>query len=278
VIRRPPLAELVLATVAAARVTKLVTVPTVLKNMLEHVRQSGERAHFPALDFVVSASEKIPPEIFDRFQQQFGVELFDSIGSSEITYEWIANRQKEFKRGSLGKPVFGYEVRLVSRDHGDVTEPNVPGEAWIKSKTACFFYWRKFDKSRETFIGEWTRTGDNLTFDADGFFWFSGRDDDMFKVKGLWVTPIEIEAALTGHPAVLEAAVVSFADRDGFTKPMAYVVLRQGFAEGDALIAELCAAVRALGGYKVPERFAFIDALPRTTLMKIDRRALRQRG
>jgi benzoate-CoA ligase len=277
-IRRPPLPELVLATMAAARVSKLVTVPTVLKNMLEHVRQSGERAHFPALDFVVSASEKIPPEIFDRFRQQFGVELFDSIGSSEITYEWIANRQKEFKRGSLGKPVFGYEVRLVSRDHGDVTEPNVPGEAWIKSKTACFFYWRKFDKSRETFIGEWTRTGDNLTFDADGFFWFSGRDDDMFKVKGLWVTPIEIEAALTGHPAVREAAVVSFTDRDGFTKPIAYVVLREGFAEGDALIAELRAAVHALGGYKVPERFAFIDALPRTTLMKIDRRALRQRG
>src|ERR1700688_819425 len=95
-----------------------------------------------------SASEKIPPEIFARFHQQFGVELFDSIGSSEITYEWIANRQKEFRRGSLGKPVFGYEVRLVSPDRGDVTAPNVPGEAWIKSKTACFFYWRKYDKSR----------------------------------------------------------------------------------------------------------------------------------
>jgi benzoate-CoA ligase len=159
-----------------------------------------------------------------------------------------------------------------------VTEPNVPGEAWIKSKTACFYYWRKYDKSRETFIGEWTRTGDNLTFDEDGFFWFCGRDNDMFKVKGLWVTPIEIEAALTGHPAVREAAVVSCADADGFTKPMAYVVLREGFTQDDALVAELCAAVRPLGGYKVPERFAFIDALPRTTLLKIDRRPLRGRG
>ena len=162
--------------------------------------------------------------------------------------------------------MFGYEVRLVSPDRGDVTEPNVPGEAWIKSKTACFFYWRKYDKSRETFIGEWTRTGDNLYFDEDGFFWFAGRDNDMFKVKGMWVTPIEIEAALTAHPAVREAAVVSFTDDDGFTKPMAYVVLRQGFAQSDALIAELCAAVRPLGGYKVPERYAFIDELPRTTL------------
>jgi benzoate-CoA ligase len=275
--RRPPLPELVLETMAKAKVTKLVSVPTVLKNMIEHVRMSGEKPHCPALEFVVSASEKIPPEIFSRFHQQFGVELFDSIGSSEITYEWIANRQKEFKRGSLGKPVFGYEVRLVNPDRGDVTEPNIPGEAWIKSKTACFFYWRKYDKSRETFIGEWTRTGDNLTFDEDGFFWFSGRDNDMFKVRGLWVTPIEIEAALTGHPAVREAAVVSCADAEGFTRPLAYVVLREGFAPGDALVAELCAAVRPLGGYKVPERFAFIEELPRTTLLKIDRRALRGR-
>jgi len=274
--RGPPLSEPVLRTMAGAKVTKLITVPTVLKNILEHFRQSGTKPDFPALDFVASASEKIPPEIFSRFHEQFGVELFDSIGSSEITYEWIANRQKEFRRGSLGKPIFGYEVRLVSPDHGDVTAPNVPGEAWIKSKTACFFYWRKYDKSRETFIGEWTRTGDNLYFDEDGFFWFSVRNDYMFKVKGLWVAPIEIEAALTGHPAVREAAVVSFTDRDGFTKPIAYVVLRQGFAQSDALIAEFCAAVRPLGGYKVPERYEFIDELPRTTLMKIDRRALRR--
>jgi acyl-coenzyme A synthetase/AMP-(fatty) acid ligase len=208
-IRRPPSPESVLEPMAKAEVTKLVSVPTVLNNMIEHVRLSGQKPYCPALEFVASASEKIPPEIFSRFHQQFDIELFDSIGSSEITYEWIANRQKEFKRGSLGKPVFGYEVRLVSPGGGDVTEPGVPGEAWIKSRTACFFYWRKYDKSRETFIGEWTRTGDNLTFDEDGFFWFSGRDDDMFKVKGLWVAPIEIEAALTGHRAVREAAVVS---------------------------------------------------------------------
>jgi benzoate-CoA ligase len=277
-IRRPPVPEAVLQMMGEARVTKLVTVPTVLKNILEYVRQSGKKPRFPALDFVVSASEKIPPEIFSRFHEQFGVELFDSIGSSEITYEWIANRQKEFKRGSLGKPVFGYEVRLVSPDRSDVTEPDVAGEAWIKSKTACFFYWRKYDKSRETFIGEWTRTGDNLYFDEDGFFWFSGRNNDLFKVKGLWVTPIEIEAALTGHPAVREAAVVSFADHDGFTKPVAYVVLRPGSMQDDALVAELCSAVRPLGGYKVPARYVFIDELPRTTLMKIDRRALRALG
>ena len=219
----------------------------------------------------------MPPEMFKRFHKLTGVELFDSIGSSEITYEWIANRQKAFKRGSLGKPVFGYEVRLVDDNGHDVTEPDVSGEAWIRSKTACFYYWRKYDKSREAFIGGWTRTGDHLQFDADGFFWFSGRANDLFKVKGLWVTPIEIEAVLTAHPAVREAAVVPFADRNGLTKPRAYLVLRDGFQRNQKLFDELCEAVRSLGSYKFRKSFKCIDQLPRTTLMKIDRRALRDR-
>ena len=199
----------------------------------------------------------------------------NSIGSSEITYEWIANRPTSFKRGSLGKPVFGYEVRLVGSDGRDVIEANVPGEAWIRSRTACFYYWRKYDKSRETFIGDWTRTGDHLQFDEDGFFWFSGRANDLFKVKGLWVSPIEVEAALTGHPSIREAAVVSFEDIDGLTKPRAYLVLREGFQQSETLIDELREAVRPIGSYKIPESFLFIDQLPRTTLLKIDRRALR---
>jgi benzoate-CoA ligase len=273
--RRPPTPDVVLATLQAHGVTKLITVPTVLKNVIEHLTKSGETAKVPGLKLVISASEKMPPEMFERFHALTGVELFDSIGSSEITYEWIANRPKEFKRGSLGKPVFGYEVRLVSADGEDVLEPNIPGEAWIKSKTACFFYWRKYDKSRETFVGDWTRTGDNLMFDEDGFFWFSGRNNDLFKVKGLWVSPIDIEAALTSHPAVREAAVVAFEDAAGLTKPRAYLVLREGHAETLALLDELRRAVTPLGSYKVPESFVVLDQLPRTTLMKIDRRALR---
>src|SRR5258708_3496424 len=118
----------------------------------------------------------------------------------------------------------------------------------------------------------------SLSLDEEGFVVSWGRNDDMLKVKGLWAAPTEIEASFTGRPAVREAAVVSFADHDGFTKPIAYVVLRQGHAQSEALIAELCAAVRPLGGYKVPERYEFIDELPRTTLMKIDRRAVRRRA
>ncbi|MEJ2374742.1 MAG: AMP-binding protein [Pseudolabrys sp.] len=274
--RRPPTPEVVLAALSERKVSKLITVPTVLKNMIEAMMKAKEPMRFPALRLVISASEKMPPEMFERFYDLTGVELFDSIGSSEITYEWIANRPKVFKRGSLGKPVFGCTIRLIDADGEDVTEPNVPGEAWVKSPTACFYYWRKYDKSRETFVGEWARTGDNLCFDEDGFFWFSGRNNDLFKVKGLWVSPIDIEAALTAHPAVREAAAVSFEDKDGLTKPRAFVVLRDGFSQSPQLIEELKAAVASLGSYKIPESIRFIDQLPRTTLLKIDRKALRE--
>lgn len=273
--RRPPTPEVVLANLEQYAVTKLITVPTVLKNLIEHTTAAARTLRLPALKLVISASEKMPPEMFERFHRLTGVEIFDSIGSSEITYEWIANRPKAFRRGSLGKPVFGFEVRLVGADGSDVTEPNMPGEAWIKSPTACFFYWRKYDKSRETFVGEWTRTGDNLMFDEDGFFWFSGRTNDLFKVKGLWLSPLEIEAALTAHPAVREAAVVPYDDVDGLTKPRAFLVLREGFAESTALLEELRAAVAPLGSYKIPGDFRIIEQLPRTTLLKIDRRVLR---
>ena len=273
--RRPPTPDVVLATLNERKVSKLITVPTVLKNLIEVLMRAGEPAQFPSLRLVISASEKMPPEMFERFYEITGVEIFDSIGSSEITYEWIANRPKAFKRGSLGRPVFGYTIRLVSADGQDVTEPNVPGEAWVKSRTACFYYWRKYDKSRETFFGDWTRTGDILTFDEDGFFWFSGRNNDLFKVKGLWVSPIEIEAALTRHPAIREAAVVYFEGADGLTKPRAFLVLRENFEQSSALIEEFKQAVAPLGSYKIPASFRFIDQLPRTTLLKIDRKALR---
>ena len=275
-IRQPAQPAAVLDVLRRHRVTKLITVPTVIKNLLEYVSAKQEKPSFPNLKLVISASEKIPPETFERFQSAFGVEILDSIGSSEITYEWIANRPREFKRGSLGKPVFGCEVRLVDANGNDVTEPNVPGEAWIRSRTACFYYWRKYDRSRETFIGKWARTGDNLYFDEDGFFWFSGRQNDVFKVAGLWVSPIEIEAALTRHAAVKEAAVISFEDNAGLTKPKAFVVLRDGYQGTDALVDELRAEVRLLGGYKVPASFEFCTELPRTPLQKIDRRALRE--
>ncbi len=273
--RRPPTPDVVLETMTRHKVSMLITVPTVIKNMMEVMTKEEPKTRLPALRIVISASEKMPPEMFERFYDLTGVEIFDSIGSSEITYEWIANRPREFKRGSLGKPVFGCAIRLVDAEGRDVSEPGVSGEAWVKSATTCFFYWRKYETSRATFVGEWARTGDNLCFDEDGFFWFSGRNNDLFKVKGLWVSPLDIEAALTRHPAIREAAVVPYDDSDGLTKPCAFLVLRDGFVGGIDLIEELKAAVAPLGSYKVPGSFHFVTQLPRTTLLKIDRKALR---
>lgn len=273
--RLPPTAENVVDIIEKTKPNKFITVPTIIKNLLLFAEQ--ERApDFSSLELVTSASEKMPPEVFEKFEELFGLEIHDSIGSSEITYEWIANRPKEYRRGSLGKAVFGCDVKLMDDDGNEVTEPNTDGEAWIGSLTTCFFYWRKLDKSRETFVGEWARTGDTLQFDEDGFFWFSGRSDDVFKVKGLWVSPIEVEAAITEHDGVLEAAVVSYEDHEGLTKPKAFIVLKPGVEVNDTLVTELKEGVRKIGGYKVPEEMAFVDILPRTTLMKIDRRALRE--
>ena len=274
--RLAPTPDNVFEIVASEKVTKLITVPTIIKNMTTHAEDLSEVPDMSSVSLVISASEKMPPEVFEKFDALFGLEILDSIGSSEVTYEWIANRLKDFKRGSLGKPVFGVGVKLMDDDGNEITEPNVSGECWVRSQTACFFYWRKYEKSRDTFIGPWTRTGDTLLFDEDGFFWFAGRSDDIFKVKGLWVSPIEVEAAITEHPGVLEAAVIPAEDKDGMTVPKAFVVLRQGQTPSDALSDDLKTRVREAGGYKVPEQIVFVDELPRTTLMKIDRRTLRE--
>ncbi len=258
------------------RPTKLVTVPTLVKLLLAEVERRGAKPDFSSLKFVVAASEKMAPELFERFYAMFGIELMDSIGSSELTYEWIANRQKEFRRGSLGKPVFGVEIKLTDEEGKQILEPNRVGDVWVNTVTRCFFYWRKLEQTQKTFHGPWASTGDQLYFDEDGFFWFAGRGDDVFKVRGLWVSPIEVEAVMTSHNAVLEAAVIGIEAPDGLTLPRAFVVLRDPTADQKAVAAELAELIRTkIGGYKVPDRIEFVDALPRTPLMKINRKALR---
>lgn len=272
--REPASPDRVLDTLERYQVTKWITVPTAIKGVLARWGSESGAINLPALKMAVSASEKMPPELFERFHQVFGLEVLDSIGSSEITYEWIANRPEEFKRGSLGKPVFGCDVRLVSPDGQEIDRPYEPGEAWVKSATSPLFYWRKFEKSQETFIGSWTRTKDSLYFDDEGFFWFAGRVDDLFKVHGLWVSPVEVEAAVTEHPAVLEAAVTPWETSQG-TEVKVWVVLRPGYTPSDDLTQQICKNVRKIGGYKVPNQCEYLEQLPRTPLLKIDRRALR---
>lgn len=274
--REPVAGNALAALIEKHRPTKLVTVPTLIKLLLAEVERRGAKPDFSSVRFVVAASEKMAPELFERFHAMFGIELMDSIGSSEVTYEWIANRQKEFRRGSLGKPVFGVEIKLTDEQGREIQEPNKVGDVWVKSITRCFFYWRKLEQTQSTFHGPWTRTGDQLYFDADGFFWFAGRGDDVFKVKGLWVSPIEVEAVITSHAAVTEAAVIGVEASDGSMTPRAFVVLSGQVLDRMAVAAELAELIRArIGGYKVPDRVEFMEMLPRTPLMKIDRRALR---
>lgn len=274
--RKPPTPEHLIHLIETERPTGLVTVPTVIKNLLSYVEASDRKFDFSSVKLAVTASEKIPPEIFERFRAVFGIELLDAIGNSEVTYSWLCNTPTAFKRGSLGKPTYGVTIKLVGRDGETITTPNTAGEAYVRSVTAAPFYWRKQEKSLATFNGGWTRTGDELWFDEDGFYWFSGRANDLFKVKGLWVSPIEVEAEITSHPAVYEAAVIPHENADGLTEPKAYVVLKSSHQATEDLTVELQERVRRnIGGYKVPQSIVYAATLPRTTLMKIDRRALR---
>jgi benzoate-CoA ligase len=265
------------ATIETHGPTKLITVPTVIKLLLAHFDEHGLEPDFSSLSAVYTASEKMPPEVFERWHRRFGLELFDSIGSSEVTYEWIANRPSDFRRGSLGRPIVGVEIRLVDDIGNTISTPDTSGECLVKSRTACLFYWRKFDETKATFQGEWVRTGDHLRFDKDGYFWFAGRSNDVFKVKGLWVSPIEVEAAITRDERVLEAAVFAIDGSDGLCKVKAHVVLRAQASGNAAMTHELKDRVRReCGGYKVPDDIVFVAALPRTPLQKIDRRTLRE--
>ena len=253
IVRDPPRPDVVLDQLARHKVTKWITVPTVIKNVLEALRGMKAVPKIPALSSRYRHRRRSRRKCSMSSAKRFGIEMHNSIGSSEITYEWIANGPADFKPGSLGRPVFGCEVRARSIPRvARCARPTSAGEAWIRSRTACFYYWRKFDKSRETFVGEWARTGDNLRFDEDGLLLVLEPRERHVQGVGLWVSPIEIEAALADHRAVREAAVVGFADTDGLTKAKAYVVLRTGFEAGPRLVEELKALVRPLGGYKVP--------------------------
>jgi benzoate-CoA ligase len=272
---RPARGGTVAGIIERHRPNKLITTPTVVKEILHHVDETGARPDFSSIRLVVTASEQVPDEIVERFRTLFDLELLDSIGSSEVTYEWIANRPKDHRRGTLGRPVFGCEVKLVAKDGTEITDAGVPGEAWVRSRTACLFYWRKYDSSRATFVGSWTRTGDMLKLTEDGFFEFVGRRDDLFKVSGMWVSPVEVENAIAASPSVHEVAVIGATGESGLVEPRAFVVLRPGREPSDETTAELRARVREIGGYKVPDQIIYVTSLPHTPSGKIHRHALR---
>ena len=227
-----------------------------------------------ALRLVSSAGEALPAEIGERFKRHFGVDIVDGIGSTEMLHIFMSNLPQRVRYGTTGWPVPGYEVELRG-DDGRPVPDGEPGDLYIQGPSAAMMYWGNRDKTRETFQGGWTKSGDKYVRNADGSYTYSGRSDDMLKVSGVYVSPFEVEATLVQHPAVLEAAVIGVADAEGLTKTKAFVVLKAGQA---ATAAELQAFVKdKLAPYKYPRQIEFVDELPKTATGKIQRFRLRER-
>ncbi len=231
-----------------------------------------------ALRVCVSAGEALPAELGRRWTERFGVEILDGIGSTEMLHIFLSNRPGENRYGTSGRPVPGYRLRVVD-EHGDDSRPGEVGDLLVAGPSAAAGYWNNRDKSRATFMGAWTRTGDKYTRDDDGYYTYGGRSDDMLKVGGIFVSPFEVEAALATHPDVLEAAVVGAADESALIKPKAFVVTRPGVDGTPALADALKQHVKdRLAPYKYPRWVEFVPELPKTATGKIQRFKLRQRA
>jgi benzoate-CoA ligase len=257
----------VFATIERHRPTIFSSVPTGFAIMLA---QEGA-FDLSSLRLAVSAGEALPPAIYERFKRRFGVDILDAIGSTEALHMFISNRPGAIRPGSSGFVVDGYEAAILDEAKKPVA-PGDTGDLWISGDSICAAYWNQHEKTKATIHGDWIRTGDRYAQDADGYYWYGGRSDDMLKVGGLWVSPVEVEAALAYHDAVQECGVTGREDADGLTKPVAFVVLRAGIEPTAALAAELKQFVRdRLADYKRPRWVEFLPELPRTATGKLQR-------
>jgi 4-hydroxybenzoate-CoA ligase len=247
--------------------------PTLFAAMLNDTAAKSARAG-TRLRLCSSAGEPLPESVGNAWKARFGVDILDGVGSTELLHIFLSNVPGDIKYGSAGRPVPGYRVRLVNDAGAEVADGEV-GELLVDAPSAGEGYWNQRGKSRQTFEGRWTRTGDKYTRDADGRYTFCGRSDDMFKVSGIWVSPFEVESALITHPAVLEAAVVPEADPEGLLKPKAFVVLRAD-AKTDGLHEALKEHVKQkIGPWKYPRWIDVVESLPKTATGKIQRFKLR---
>jgi len=270
----PPDPASVNAILADKRPTIFYGVPTLFAMLLASDGLPGEGDH--SMRLATSAGEALPGDILKRWQAHTGIDILDGLGSTEMLHIFLTNRPGDIRPGSSGTPADGYELRLVGDDGGIIESPDTLGFLEVSGPTSAVMYWSQRDKSRETFKGKWTRTGDKYTRDADGYYIFAGRDDDMMKVGGIYVSPFEVESVLLRHDAVLEAAVVGWPDGDGLIKPKAVIVTRDGVDGTKQLAEELTAFVKGeLASFKYPRWVEFTDTLPKTATGKIKRYLLR---
>jgi benzoate-CoA ligase len=226
-----------------------------------------------ALRLCSSAGEALPRDIAERWSAHFGCDLIDGIGSTEMLHVFLSNRPGDVRYGTTGKAVPGYEVQLRGEDGSVVTGHNEIGDLYIQGPSSALMYWNNREKTRDTFQGVWTQSGDKYTRDPDGYYTYAGRNDDMLKVSGIYVSPFEVESTLVQHPAILEAAVIGKEDTDGLTKTKAFIVLKAGQSltqeEVKAFVKE------RLAPYKYPRFVEFLAELPKTATGKIQRFRLR---
>ena len=256
------------------RPTILTSVPTLINSMLQH--SLAETADLSCLRFILSAGEALPPELYYRWIDRFKVEILDGIGSAEMFHIYISNAPGDVKPGSLGKLVPGYDARVVD-DEGNSLHDGEVGALHIKGDSAALCYWNEHERSKETFAGDWCMTRDLFCRDRDGYFWYEGRADDMLKVSGISVSPLEVENCLLKHPWVAEVCVVGYEDEAGLVKPRAWLVLKAGaMPEGANLEETLKGWVKQhLAPHKYPRDFKRVDSLPKSDRGKIDRKLVK---
>jgi 4-hydroxybenzoate-CoA ligase len=261
-----PSPKLVYDTIARHQPTIFFGVPTLFGAMLALKKGDLGRVHT-----CVSAGEALPADIMNRWKKRFGVQILDGIGTTEICHIFISICRNDVRGGCTGKLVPGYEARIVDENFRDVKDGEI-GTLLIKGDSIASCYWNKHDKTKQTMLGEWINTDDKFFKDKDGYFFYVGRSNDMLKVGGIWVSPIEVEACLIEHEAVRECAVVGWPDEGNLIKPKAFVVLNAGIVGSAALEKELKDHVKkALAHYKYPRWIQFVDELPKTATGKIKR-------
>jgi benzoate-CoA ligase len=230
------------------------------------------------LRLCTSAGEALPAEIGAKFAREFGADILDGLGSTEMLHIFLSNRPSDISYGTTGRPVEGYEIQLRDEE-GRVLGDDQIGDLWVKGPSSALLYWNDRAKTQSTFHGDWLRTGDKYVRRADGCYVYAGRNDDMLKISGQYVSPFEVESTLLQHPSVLESAVIAVADQSGISKCKAYVVLRQGHPASESVADELRAFVKTrLAPFKRPHHVEFVPELPKTATGKIQRYRLREQS
>jgi benzoate-CoA ligase len=263
----------VLETIEKRRPTLFFSAPTLYNAILNF--EGATSRDLSSIRHCVAAAEALPAEVWRRWKDAFGLTILDGVGSTEMLHIYCSNRLDDLRPGSSGKPVPGYELKILD-DAGAETERGEAGDLHVKGDSALALYWAQHEKTKRSVIGEWFFTGDRYRVDDDGFYWYEGRSDDMIKVSGLWVSPIEIESVLMEHPAVAESAVVGISV-DGFTKIKAFVITKANATTGDALVADLQEHCKSrLQRFQYPHLVEFVPELPKTVTGKIQRYKLRE--